>query len=172
MATACPPPETLKDYACVGDPMKRLGLLALLFLIPGVTAFDSGDIEPEGTWSMTFDEENPSGYMYHCHPHPFMTGMVHVMADSDGEVTTHNVDIVEGEKQDDWGYRVEHLEIEVGDTVVWTNRGEFVHTVTEMSGDMDHEHGDHDHGTDDQDSPLPFAFAAVALAIAFLARRR
>ncbi len=164
-----------KKAAVAAWPMRLFTLLALgaLLLVPTVSAFDSGDIAPGGVWSMTFPDENPGGYSYHCHPHPFMTGMVHVMADTDGKVTTHSVDIVEGATIDDWGYDVQHLEIEVGDTVVWTNRGVEVHTVTEMMGDG-HGH-DHDHGdmADDagQDSPFPWFLGLLALAFVALRRR-
>ncbi len=152
--------------------MRVLMALALLLFVPTVQAFDSGDIPPGGTWSMKFDTENPAGYSYHCHPHPWMTGMVHVMADTDGKTTTHMVSIIEPADSDAWGYDEQHLEIEVGDTVVWTNTGAAVHTVTEMSGDMDHDHDhDHDH-TGDEESPVPVLLPIVALALVALLRRR
>ncbi len=155
--------------------MRLFSLLALgaLLLVPAVSAFDSGDIAPGGIWSMTFPDENPAGYSYHCHPHPNMTGMVHVMPDTDGKVRTHSVDIIEPADFNDWGYDVQHLEIEVGDTVVWTNRGAQIHTVTEMAGDgHEHDHGEHEHDNAGEDSPLPVAIGLAALAIVAVLRRR
>jgi plastocyanin len=37
-------------------------------------SFDSGMIDPDGRFAMTFD--TPGRYPYHCIPHPFMTGTV------------------------------------------------------------------------------------------------
>jgi plastocyanin len=37
-------------------------------------SFDSGLIDPEGQFAMTFD--TPGSYAYHCTPHPFMKGTV------------------------------------------------------------------------------------------------
>ncbi len=143
----------------------RLAWLVLL-LIPHVSAFDSGDIRPGETFVHTFTEEHQSGHHYHCHPHKWMAGMVHVMPDTDGAVATHNVDIIEPADADAWGYSIEHLEIEVGDTVVWTNQGTQIHTVTMSEG---HDH-DHDHGDAGEDAPLP-SLGLLLVALLALARR-
>ena len=37
-------------------------------------SWDSGPIEPGGTWRRTFD--TPGTYAYHCSPHPYMIGAV------------------------------------------------------------------------------------------------
>jgi plastocyanin len=41
-------------------------------------SFDSGDIAPGGTFSMTFN--TPGTFSYHCKIHPFMTASIVVMA--------------------------------------------------------------------------------------------
>lgn len=167
--------------------MRNLLLTAtlVLFLAPVVAAEDpepipeSGDIAPGGTYSYTFTEEYVEGHFYHCHPHPWMWAMVHVNADTDGETTTHAVDIVEGNNSDDWGYTPQHLSIEVGDTVVWTNTGDMVHTVSPGNPDEgEHDHGDHhDHGEHDHgdETPLPgfelIAAVAAIAAAAFIRRK-
>lgn len=135
--------------------------------------FDSGDIAPGASWSHTFTEVFEEGHEYHCHPHPWMEGMVHVQPDSDGETAVVRVDIVEGADSDDWGYSVEHLVIEAGDTVIWTNTGDAVHTVTQVQGDGHGEHGDDPEGdhphdpaaADGNDAPGP-AWVGVLLGIA------
>ncbi len=148
--------------------------LVLLLLAPAASAemFSSGDIAPGESWSYTFTEVNEQGHTYHCHPHPWMQAMVHVVEDSDGETKTLTVNIVEGANRDDWGYEPAHPVIEVGDTITWVNQGAAVHTVDEDEGtgdhDHDHDHSDHDH---DEDSPgLPFV--ALLLAVVGLALRR
>lgn len=154
--------------------MRILWLGLLLVPLAAGSHFDSGDMEPGETWSFTFDDEFASGYTYHCHPHPWMTAMVHVNPDTDGEVTTVLVDIVEGASSDDWGYSVEHLTIEVGDTVTWTNAGTMVHTVTAMSHDGsggNHDHGDHDHGDDPKDTPGLPLMAALSVLLGIALRR-
>jgi len=45
-------------------------------------SFDSGLIDPRGTFSRTFAEEGV--HAFHCMPHPFMTGRVVVRARMDG----------------------------------------------------------------------------------------
>ncbi len=154
--------------------MRGLLLLSVLLVVPHAAAFDSGQMRPGDMFSHTFTEENPDGYHYHCHPHPWMTGMVHVNADTDGNTTTHFVDIVESEVVDDWGYSIEHLVIEVGDKVVWTNTGDVIHTVTLMEGDDHGDHGDHDghgHGAHVENAPAP-ALGLLILGLAGLALRR
>lgn len=124
----------------------------LLALAPAASAaqtFDSGNIAPGASWSFTFTEPFPDGYTYHCHPHPWMIAMVHVMEDTDGVVEEVAVDILEPADAEAWGYSVEHLVVEVGDTVTWTNTGATFHTVTHSSDD--HEHGDHAHGDHEHD---------------------
>lgn len=105
--------------------------------------FDSGLLGPGERFSFTFEEVNEAGYTYHCHPHPWMDGMVHVGEDTDGTTTTHEVQIVETGGSDSWGYVEQHLYIEVGDTVTWINTGAADHTATEAAAD--HDHGHHDH---------------------------
>ena len=159
-----------------------LALISIALPASGQTAFDSGDIQPGQKWSWTFDEVMEDGHAYHCHPHPWMTGMVHVVPDTDGEIAVHQVDLVEGADPDAWGYSIEHLYIEVGDSVTWTNTGAQVHTVTEVAGgdhsdhmddghmDDGHADGAHDAGTDEAPG-LPLLGLVIAVAIA-LARRR
>lgn len=140
---------------------------------------DSGDIAPGETYSHTFTEVYVNGHHYHCHPHPWMWAMVHVNADTDGETTTRHVDIVEGNNSDDWGYSEQHLSIEVGDTVVWTNTGDLVHTVSPGNPDDDgtghhHDDGHHDeHHGDENGIPGVGVIAALGavLAAGFLRRK-
>lgn len=155
-----------------------LPLLSLLAIagLASAQAFDSGNMGPGESWSHTFEEVNEAGYEYHCHPHPWMTGMVHVLPDDDGKQETVYVDIQEGPDAADWGYSIEHLVIQAGDTVVWNNTGAVIHTVTEATGDGSGHHGDHDHngaGSDSNESP-GFAWVGVvgAVAVALSMRRR
>lgn len=171
--------------------MRSLPILLLSVLIlaaPAVLAEeipDSGDIAPGETYSYTFTEVFEDGHYYHCHPHPWMVAMVHVfpegeLASMEPGTHTHQVAIVEGETSDDWGYSVDHLSIEVGDTVVWTNDGSIVHTVSpgNPAGEDDHHHGD-DHMDDDHmhedeaaDTPAPSLLLVLAAFIGVVALRR
>lgn len=49
-------------------------------------SFDSGLVDPEGRFSMTFDEVGT--YEYHCAPHPFMRGRIIVQDPMDGDDVT------------------------------------------------------------------------------------
>lgn len=166
-------------------PILLLAAIASAPLVHAEEIPDSGDIFPDGTYSYTFTEVFEDGHHYHCHPHPWMWAMVHVfpegtLSSMEPGTHTHQVAIVEGNTSDDWGYTPQHLSIEVGDTVVWTNTGNAVHTVSPGNPNEDDghhhdhsdhdDHGDHPHGTVDTPGlAAPAAIGGLLLA-AFLRR--
>ena len=163
--------------------MKAIIALALILLATSAASaevFDSGNIAPGASFSFRFMEVHPEGYSYHCHPHPWMTAMVHVGSDTDGRNATHVVEILEDGPSDEWRYSIEHLMVEVGDIVIWTNEGNNAHTVTDMpAGERDHDStGEHGHDTDHDsasthDSPgAALALLVAAIMIALLSTRK
>jgi plastocyanin len=142
-------------------------LLSILLASGGVADMqevDSGLLDPGESFSWTFEE--PGEFDYHCHPHQWMTGRVSVMAgDPDREPTQFNVSIVEGDEEDDWGYDPAHLEVYAGDTVVWTNEGTMVHTVSQDHEEDEHGMGGDMDGHDDLDPYIPGPAVAVFLLV-------
>lgn len=151
----------------------------LLLLVPAAQAEeipDSGDIDPGETYAYTF-QELEEGLYYHCHPHPQMWAMVHVLENRTEGTTTHHVEIYEVADFDEWGYAPQHLSIEVGDTVVWHNNGTLRHTVSPGNPNGDdghpHDHGDahpHDESTDTPALP-PLLLGAALVGLVALRRR-
>lgn len=173
-----PPPVRVATGLLLNTSLLLAALLSTAAPAGAQDGFDSGSLDSGASWSHTFTEVNEAGHAYHCHPHPWMEGVVHVNPDSDGVTETVEVRIVEGATQDDWGYSVEHLSVEAGDTVVWTNTGSAVHTVTEVAGGDGH--GDHDHdgaaAGDGNDASGPawvgvLLGVATVLAVSLLRRR-
>jgi plastocyanin len=128
-------------------------------------SFDSGLINPGGTWSRTFPASLSVGY--HCTPHPWMKGGVRVAEpgkaapalrlssaiptdtaaaaapapvhrSGSGPVTVP-VNIVEPNLSDamSWGFAPKVVDIKAGDSVVWTNTGTLEHSVTADGGAFD-----------------------------------
>lgn len=95
---------------------------------------DSKNLRAGQSFSWTFDE--PGGFAYHCHPHPWMRALVLVEAGPNDDPTVHEVAILEGMPDDPkaWGFWPENLTVREGDTVVWTNEGSVIHTVTGNMG--------------------------------------
>lgn len=95
---------------------------------------DSKNLATGRSFSWTFDE--PGGFAYHCHPHPWMRALVVVTPDPGTQPTVHRVAIVEGlpDAPSEWGFLPQNITIRQGDTVVWTNQGSMAHSVTGNMG--------------------------------------
>jgi plastocyanin len=127
-------------------------------------SFDSGTIQPGGTFKRTF--KTSVSLRYHCDPHPWMTGVVRVagaggappppappVKNSGGSQppppgtqertgsgpTTFGINVVEPSASDpnSWGFSPPQLTARVGDTIRWTNTGQATHTVTADDGSFD-----------------------------------
>jgi plastocyanin len=74
-------------------------------------------------------------FEYHCHPHPWMTGVVRVV-EGDRPPTAAHVVIVDGEAEEAYEFQPREIAVHVDDTLVWRNNGTVAHTVTveERSG--------------------------------------
>jgi plastocyanin len=92
-------------------------------------SFDSGQLESKQTFSHTFDAEGMVAY--HCKNHKEMKGTITV--EQKGQ--THSIDIKEVDG--DMGFDPASKSVAKGDTVVWTNRMDFDHTVTADDGGFD-----------------------------------
>jgi plastocyanin len=73
-----------------------------------------------GSWETTFTE--PAVYIYHCQPHPHMTGIVEVVESTD---SSNQVDVT----IDEMGFHPEIIRVPVGTTVNWTNLDSWTHSV-------------------------------------------
>ena len=129
-------------------------------------AFDSGDMEPGDKFTFTFKKAGVYNYKCTPHPWMEATVTVSEPGkappkeepeeDDGGGSTappspsnpessgggasgpsTFDVNIVEGDSTDEWGYDPSALEVGVGDTIVWTNTGAVAHTVTADDGSFD-----------------------------------
>lgn len=128
-------------------------------------SFDSEDLGPGETFTMTFDE--PVTVRYACTPHPWMTGLVRVRGaggepppppppsgggggggevpqveqpDREGDApATFNVLAVEPDPAAPfgWAFQPNSLTVRAGDTIVWRNSGATMHTVTASDGSFD-----------------------------------
>ncbi len=83
--------------------------------------FHSPDLPSGVSWTLTLTE--PGTYYYHCHPHPFMHGVIDVTEDAPGHEVF--VDVV------DYDFAPDHVSIRPGGRVNWTNTGSTLHTVDE-----------------------------------------
>jgi plastocyanin len=96
-------------------------------------SFDSGLVAPGDSASIEFDTAGV--YLYHCTPHPWMTGyvMVNPPGGPDGAPT---MAMVEGSATDinSWGYA---YSVSAGDSISWTNSGSQAHSVTSTGGAFD-----------------------------------
>jgi plastocyanin len=95
-------------------------------------SFDSGLVAPGGAASIEFDV--PGVYIYHCTPHPWMTGFVTVSPDNTTGGPT--LAMVEGSPTDinSWGFA---YSVSAGDSISWTNTGSQAHSVTSTDGTFD-----------------------------------
>jgi plastocyanin len=73
-----------------------------------------------GSWETTFTER--AVYVYHCQPHPHMTGIVEVVESTESPNRV-NVTI------DDMGFHPEIIRVPVGTAVNWTNLDSWTHSV-------------------------------------------
>lgn len=145
--------------------------------VEGGTTSDSNvvsdDLRTGDTFQHTFTTEGT--FAYHCHPHPWMQGEIHIEPAQNGsEPQNHTIKIVEPLDEGDWTFEPGSLTIRVGDTVEWVNEGEVIHVImggVDADGDG-HHHDDHDHGEESEESPaLPLLLVAAAL-LAVAVRRR
>jgi MYXO-CTERM domain-containing protein len=145
------------------------GLFGLSELLPPGAAYE---------FTFTTAGSNP----YHCHPHPFMTGDVTVLAGPNpAGPTTYNVFIFDNGLQSteaEMGFLDEvsqskETTVYEGDTVRWTNTG--THPDNHNVSPGSHEGGaPHEHGTSAQEpsEETPAPFGLLLLSLAFLVRRR
>jgi plastocyanin len=95
-------------------------------------SFDTGLVAPGASGTVEFD--TPGVFVYHCTPHPWMTGFVIVSPDN----TSGGPDLamVEGSSSDinSWGYA---YSVAAGNSVTWTNAGSQAHSVTASDGSFD-----------------------------------
>jgi plastocyanin len=92
--------------------------------------FDSGEFLPGTSFALTFNA--PGTYAYHCKIHPqLLRGQLTIT----GPVirppaTKKEVDIVEPQDPNKWGYTPKDVTGTVGLTITWRNNGRENHTVT------------------------------------------
>ncbi len=168
MMTVAVPPATAHDHASFGAYSTSIGWATepplvdqanqVTIRIEGANVLDSHLFSPGESFTWRFGEAGE--HNYHCHPHPWMKGSITVLAadghdaHGHGAATTHTVKVLDGATEGEYRYDPAHLEVHVGDTVVWVNEGTMAHTVTAMVGDhaSQHdsgmEHGDEAMGMD------------------------
>lgn len=99
--------------------------------VPARKRLESPLLGPGDSWSMTFD--SPLDQPYVCEPHPWMEAHLEVLPRTNGTPRQHTVEIYE-DSPTEWGFRPDHLAIQVGDTVTWVNHGNATHTATRDLG--------------------------------------
>jgi plastocyanin len=95
-------------------------------------SFDTGMVAPGATASVEFD--TPGTFVYHCTPHPWMTGYIIVTPDNTTGVPP--LAMYEGSASDinSWGFA---FNVAAGDTITWTDAGAQPHSVTADDGSFD-----------------------------------
>lgn len=93
---------------------------------PVAGALDTGDIQPGGSATLTFDATGE--FDIHCHPHPFMHQQVVV---TDGPPEEVHVHILDGDDVDGFRYEPGDLTLGRGSVVTYHNHGTQVHTATQ-----------------------------------------
>ncbi len=89
---------------------------------PPSTSFDSGEIEPDGTFSYTFETEGDVDY--YCQNHaPDMVGQITVT--SEAEAVDRDTVFMDGMQ-----FNPANLSVAPNTEVVWINRASVNHTVT------------------------------------------
>ena len=99
-----------------------------------MTGLDTGNIDPGATDALTFSE--PGTYVFHCHPHPWMTLNVTVAEGGPAEALVEIRDTLEG---GDATYLYAPADVTIGPSgvVTFRNAGNFTHTATqEAAGHM------------------------------------
>ena len=109
----------------------RLAAPWVALLLAGCAAssaepLDTGDIAPEGSAALVFDE--PGMVAIHCHPHPFMEQKVRVMEGAGEAIHVH---IFDGNSTGEFRFDPPTLEVAVGSNVTYHNHGTQVHTATQ-----------------------------------------
>ena len=90
-------------------------------------SFDSGDLAPNQVFTQTFSKAGT--VPYHCEIHsPGMAGTVSVKA--------HKAALKAVSAKNNF-FDPQNINVSVGDTVEWTNRGTHTHTVTADDGSFD-----------------------------------
>ena len=94
-------------------------------------SFDTGMVAPGASATVEFD--NPGVFIYHCAPHPWMTGFVIVSPDA---TSAPNLAMVEASPTDinSWGFA---YSVSAGDVISWANIGSQAHTATAPDGSFD-----------------------------------
>jgi plastocyanin len=95
-------------------------------------SFDTGLVQPGASATVTF--ASPGIFIYHCTPHPWMTGYVVVSAANTSGGP--GLAMVEGSISDinSWGFA---YSVSAGSSIAWTNAGAQPHTVTANDGSFD-----------------------------------
>ncbi len=128
------------------------------------SGFDSGLVQPGGSYRRTFD--TPGTYNYLCTIHPQMRGVVVVTDDEGNAPSAEETDALSGGSSIaellrqsaarrailsatdeegplvqatmfEFGYDPDPVVAGVGSTVLWTNTGQAPHTVTDQEGSFD-----------------------------------
>lgn len=92
-------------------------------------AADTGQLQP-GTYSDPITFGGTGLYQFHCHPHPWMALNILVKDDASAK-GTHHVEIVDGDKQDEYRFVPNELVLAPGAKVVFWNNGTTMHTGTQ-----------------------------------------
>ncbi len=95
-------------------------------------SFDTGLLQPGDSATVEFD--TPGVFVYHCTPHPWMTGYIIVTPDNPGN--SPSLAMFEGSPSDinSYGYA---YSLSAGDSISWTNTGAQAHSVTADDASFD-----------------------------------
>lgn len=141
-----------------------LGLVLLAGLIQPVESqtpdhkvggFHSSNIAPGRSWNLTL--QNVGTYHYHCHPHPYMEGVIEIRPDG---LSGHVAVTIQG-----YAYEPDIVAVAPNTTITFTNKDTVVHTVDESAPPS---------GTTAKGSPATaFLVGVIVVAgVACIARRK
>ncbi len=123
-------------------------------------------IFPGSSWTLDTSVLDVGTYTYFCFPHPWMMGTLEVRESGPSEVTVNIRDGLTpggGTGEASWGFRPTNVVVRQGESIVFTNNGLMIHTVT--SG-LEGEPG---HGDQFDSGVILPLWLATAIGLPFLA---